>query len=263
MGDAAVSGGATPVFVTTGARSLFVGGIAGSVLDYWMRHREAAPVVVLDWGADQRWWGSLAAWGYVPGRGEPFPGTGRLLRVPIPAATSQRDRHAAALTFARDLGAAWCVQTDDDILPRAECSLEAAVRLIESARTTRPAFGMPAGTPYGCVGIKLPKCHLPHILDGETPVVGPPIREAGAVGGLRFLSTTIDPARLPPYDPAMRGYDPLLCDAVRAQGLAVGVFWDAAPLGLRATHLRQEWSSVWPYHAIPDTLPRAGDGAHA
>lgn len=239
-----------PVFLTTGADSMFVGGIAASLVDYWMRHQEASPVTVLDWGADPRWWNGMLAWGYMANGGT------KLRRFLLHADTSQRMRHVVALGAAQRMKAEWFVQTDDDILPRAEFSPHAAVEILRSACTTQPAFGMPAGTPYGLVQVKLPPCNLPHAgtPDGEYPV----IREAGAVGGLRFISTALDPDGLPPYDPQKRGYDPLLCDAVREQGLAVGAFWDAAPLGLRATHLRREYSTVWPNLSLPDTLPREG-----
>lgn len=246
-----------PAFVTTGADSLFVGGIASSIADWWLRCTDADPVVVLDWGADARWWAWLAEWGYVPG-------AGKLRRLEIPPETSQRDRHAVAIREAQRLGARWCVQTDDDILPEGEFSVAKAVAMADAARTAQPAFGLGTGVPYGLVAVHLPACALPHTLGPAPEPRGRPVVEAGAKGGLRFLSASLDPERLPPYDPARRGYDPLLCDAVRAQGFAVGGFSDAAPLWCRARHLRQRYSTVWPYHSLAERWPRAGalsDGA--
>ena len=240
-----------PVYITTGADSLFVGGFALSVVDYWMRHTQADPVTVLDWGADSRFWIAMDSWGYRPGCGK------LRIRLMNPD-TSQRERHVIALTEAREMGAAWLVQADDDILPRPEFSIATGVRLAEETRTTRPAFDMPTGTPYGLVSVKLPPCNMPHAGDPNAAGPMPVIAEAGAMGGLRFMSTKLDPDKLPPYEPKRRGYDVLLCDEVRAQGMAVGCFWDAAPIGLRATHLRREYSTVWPGLKIDNTFPRPG-----
>jgi len=234
----------TPVFVTSCARDPLRAGYAQAVLAYWRDHRHAT-VTLIDAGVCDKALAQWAAWGL-----------DAIERIVIPNAGSQRERHATAVRIARERGHAWCVQTDDDIMPVPAFDLHHAIGLAEIARTETARFGLPKDRPFGMVSLALPDCHLNHILDPEAvPAFAQrPVQEAGAVGGCRILATAIDFDRMPPAE--RFGYDCPMADGLRAQGFAVGYFTEQAPKWCRAINLSGPISYCWPYLFKPDTFPR-------
>ena len=231
-----------PVFITTGspAPDDLRGIVAAAVVLYWLRHREAGPVVVLDAGAPEVTWSTLRGLGYLAGRDFHV--------VHLPIDDSQRQRHVVAHQLAVTFKADYYAATDDDIVPRPEFSLATAFALMD----LDPSFAL--------VCALLRSCDVPHVVAGTVPgQESQPIAECGAAGGLRLWRSDVALSRPPPDPSAPRSYDRPLCQAVRDVGRKVGYFTTASPRSLRVAHFPgAAYSTVWPDLAVPHVFPRDG-----
>ncbi|MDP2705078.1 MAG: hypothetical protein Q8O71_01615 [bacterium] len=230
-----------PVFITTGSpdgQDSIRGLVAAAVITFWLRHREASQIIVLDAGADVRLWTTLRTWGY---------GAHPALDiVRLPPDDSQRRRHIESQRYARDLGAPYYVATDDDIMPRPEFSVAMAVALAER------------DPHYAMVTALLSSCTLPHTIeDAPSSMESAPVAEGGAGGGLRVWRTAAAIDYPPPDPSAPRAYDRVLATAIRAAGHQVGYYTSVAPRSLRVAHFPGgAYSTVWPDLAVPAAFPR-------
>jgi len=242
-----------PVFITVASDDVIRIGLALSVISFWSRHAHVSKVVLICAEPPHKFFEVLTAAG--------IRMDGDKLAVSyIGRKGSQKHRHVTALANAKLLAADYFVQTDDDILPHPGMDLNVAFDLMRQARDTGDrGFGV-EGAKYGMVAADLPTgCHFPHVYDPkQTTMPQAAILTAGAVGGLRFMASAIDETQLPDYEEKMYGYDTHIADGIRAQGMAIGFFSDAAPKILRSVNCAGQFSCVWPHLRFGETFPREG-----